>query len=56
MVAVSQIVALLVVLVAVPAKAFTVKVTSELDAAQLPLAAMVYLICTVVSDEIFAGV
>ena len=53
---VSQIAALLVVLVAAPANGFTIKLTSEVLPAQLPVAATVYLICTVVLDETSAGV
>jgi len=56
LVPVSQIAAVLVVLLAVPAKAFTVKVTSDAVAAQLPLEAIVYLMVTEVSDATSAGV
>ena len=56
LVPVSQIAAVLVVLLAVPAKAFTVKVTSHAVAAQLPLEATVYRKVTEVSDATSAGV
>ena len=53
---VSQIAAVLVVLVAVPANGVTVKVTSESVAGQLPLAATVYFIVTAVSAVTSPGV
>ncbi|CAD5346066.1 hypothetical protein FLA105534_00001 [Flavobacterium bizetiae] len=56
LVSVEQIAAVEVVLFAVPANGFTVKVTSELVEAQLPLAATVYLIVTLVSAVTASGV
>ncbi|MNU05616.1 hypothetical protein D3C72_2504840 [compost metagenome] len=56
LVSVSQIAAVVVVLLAVPENGLTVKVTSDSVCAQLPLAATVYLMVTFVSAAISAGV
>ena len=56
LVCVSHIVAVLVVLLAVPGSALTVKVLSLVVAAQPPLAGMVYLIVTLVLEVMLAGV
>ena len=53
---VSQMAAVLVVLLAVPGSALTVKVRSLVVAAHVPLAAMVYLIVTLVLEAMLAGV
>ena len=52
----SHIAAVLVPLVAAPGSEFTVKLLSAVVAPQVPLAATVYLIVTVVFDVTLAGV
>ena len=52
----SQMAALEVVLLAVPGSASTVKVTSDVEPGQAPLAAIVYLTVTLVAEATLGGV